>query len=279
MSSIFVGGSQRSGTTLLQTLLCQDETVNPLIGEAKYLRHLLVAYRFGKMNFSTETKDYFHDPAAYRLFNRNLLSLFLEQTRALYPRASHLVLREPHLTMYFPDLHELVPDALFICIVRDPRDAVASMIDVGEKLTAGGQAQDAMARLFASRRIDAICAHYLSFYAPAFAARSETFRRRCAFVRYEDLVQRPAEYLGRLRALTGLALANCDPARAPDTGRVDYSAAGDYQRAWNTPLSGSKVEDSQIGRYRNVLQPGEVSDIERNCAPLIQRFSYAPATA
>lgn len=276
MSYYFVGGSQRSGTTLLQTILCQDEAVNPLVPEAKYLRHLVAAYRFGKQTFGAETRAYFRDLQGYVLFNRNVVSLMLEQTRALYAGATHLCLREPHLTQYFPELYELLPDARFVCIVRDPRDVIASMVEVGARLARDGMAADAMARLFTSRRMSDLSAHYLSFYAPIVRYNVEGFRARCPFIRYEDLVERPAEYLGRLRELTGLALADYDPARAPDTGEVDYRQSGQYQRAWNSALYTSKVEDSRIGRYREVLTAEEVAEVDRACAEFMRRFGYAP---
>lgn len=276
MSYLFVGGSQRSGTTLLQTILCQDDTVNPLVPEAKYLRHLVAAYRFGKQTFASETHAYFRDLQGYVQFNRNLVSLMLEQARALYAGATHLCLREPHLTQYFPELYELLPDVRFICIVRDPRDVIASMVEVGMRLAQDGLAGDAMARLFTSRRMTDLSAHYLSFYAPAVRYNVQGFRARCPFIRYEDLVERPAEFLGRLRELTGLALADYDPARAPDTGQVDYQRAGHYQRAWNSALYTSKVEDSRIGRYRDVLTHEEVAEVERCCAEFMRRFHYAP---
>jgi len=40
---IFIGGSARTGTTLLQNILCADKTVNPLLPEAAPVRLLLKA--------------------------------------------------------------------------------------------------------------------------------------------------------------------------------------------------------------------------------------------
>jgi len=276
MTTYFVGGSQRSGTTLLQTILCQDQAVNPLIAEAKYLRHLLAAYRFGKQNFAHETKDYFADLAAYRLFNGHVVGAFLEQVRARFAGACHLVLREPHLTLFFPELAELIADCRFLCVVRDPRDIVASMIEVGARLAAGESRGDAMTRLFASRDIGAIAAHALSFYAPLLHANQPALRERTTFVRYEDLVQRPAEYLGHLRSLTGLALAHYDPARPADTGVVDYANRRPYEQAWNSNLYGQRVEDSRVGHHAEVLTAAEAARVCETCASYMQQFGYLP---
>ena len=189
MALFFIGGSQRSGTTMLQTILCQDESVNPLIQEPKYFRHLISAYKFGKDSFKGETRDYFTDMAEYTAFNTRIVRSFLKQTRALFPGTKHLVLREPHLTMLFPELAELLPAARFICVVRDPRDVIASMIEVGQRLDHPSLNQDVMARLFRSRDMAAISRHFLSFYKPVLRCRQPGFRRRLHFLRYEELVK------------------------------------------------------------------------------------------
>ncbi len=276
MSWIFVGGSQRGGTTLLQTLLCQDKTVNPLLQEAKYLRHLVGAYRFGKAQFDIETRDYFRDAEDYLAFNRKLIRGFLDHVLALFPGRRHLVLREPHLTMLFPELAELLPRAKFICVIRDPRDVIASMIEVGRKLQAQGQTKDVMARLFTGRNMDDLCRHVQSFYEPVVRARASALKDRVLFVRYEDLVQAPRQQLDVLRRFTGLKLVDVDPDAEPDTGRVDHGSGSRYQRAWKTEKDGKAISDDSVGRHADVLQPEEIAAIEKHCGRLMTQFKYLP---
>ena len=278
MTCFYVGGSQRSGTTLLQTILCQDGSTNPLIHEAKYFRHLLTAYRFGKRAFKGETCDYFRDPEDYRAFNARLLSDALAKFSEMFPGARHLVLREPHLTMCFPELHELLPDSRFLLMVRDPRDVVASMIRVGEKLAGQGLQEDGMARLFNSRNIPAIAAHYLSFYGPALQHNDPGYRRALLVMRYEDLVQSPQEQVEKLRTFTGLPLATLDFGRDPDPGRVNYQAETDYQSAWNTNLYGKKISFSRVGGHKEVLNEKEIRQVERHCEKFFEAFKYEPAS-
>jgi hypothetical protein len=274
MSWIFVGGSQRGGTTLLQTLLCQDAEANPLIQEAKYLRHLVAAYRFGKSQFQLETRDYFRDADSYLAFNRKLIRAFLDNTLSLFPGRKHLVLREPHLTMLFPELAELLPKARFLCVMRDPRDVIASMIEVGKKLQAQGTATDAMARLFIGRNMDQLSQHVMSFYEPVFRNRAKGLRERIHFLRYEDLVREPEQQLQILRRFTGLKLDGVDPHADPDMGKVDHDRGSDYQRAWKTDKDGKAIADDRIGRYLKVLDPKEVAAIEKNCGRVMTRFKY-----
>lgn len=274
MTCFFIGGSQRSGTTLVQTILCQDPSVNPLIQEAKYLRHLMTAYRFGKAQFKTETKDYFKDMDSYLEFNKTIVRSFVKNARTLFPKAQHLALREPHLTMLFPDLAELMPRAKFICVVRDPRDVVASMIQVGERLGKEGISQEPMARLFISRDVPALCRHYVSFYAPSLKSKKPGLRRRMLLVKYEDLVTAPEPQLDKLRKFTGIPLKNFDAGQDPDTGRVDYSKIDKYRKAWATEEYSQKITDARVGSYKKVLSDAEVAAVAENCSGFIQRFKY-----
>lgn len=275
MSAIFIGGSQRSGTTLLQTILCASGATNPMIGEAKYFRQLVQAYVFGKRQFGAETQDYFKDPEELRGFHAGLLEGFLAHTLARFEGARHLVLKEPHLTMLFPEIGELLPEARFVCVVRDPRDVIASMVEVGRKLAAQGIENDAMARMFIRRDMRELSRYYLSFYLPALRSASPGFMEKSLFLRYEDLVQAPEPALARVAEFTGVSLARIDAAAEdPGTGKVDFEAVNPYRKAWVTKLYGKKVSESRVGSFRRILKPGEIAAIVQNCRGVMTRFKY-----
>ena len=162
--------------------------------------------------------------------------------------------------------------------MRDPRDVIASMIEVGKKLKAQGTATDAMARLFIGRNMDQLSQHVMSFYEPVFRNRASGLRERIHFLRYEDLVQEPDQQMQILRRFTGLKLAGIDPHAAPDTGKVDHDRGSEYQRAWKTDKDGKAIADGSIGRYRKVLDRKEVAAIEKNCRRLMTRFKYPTAS-
>lgn len=279
MAAIFVGGSQRSGTTLVQTILCRSSGANPMAGEVKYLRQMVQAYAFGKRQFGVETHDYFKDPEELQRFHGGLMEAFLAHARAHF-KCQHLVLKEPHLTMLFPELAELLPGARFVCVVRDPRDVIASMIEVGQKMSASGIKDEPMADLFARRNMRELCRHYLSFYAPALRSASAGFMERSLFLRYEDLAQAPEKALDTLTRFTGLDLGGFDAAKEdPGTGKVDFQSVSEYRRTWVTELYGKKISEARIGAFRKVLKPKEVAEIAQHCRGLMQRFKYGASTA
>ena len=267
---LFVGGSQRSGTNLTNTLLCQDPATNPMLHEAKYLSRTMSTYAWARRQLPVNTLDYFGDQEGLDRFHRSLLGTLLEQTRARHGGAPTLVLKDPELTPYFPLLHRLLPESRFVCMLRDPRDTIASMIKVGRRQAESGVENP----LFADWDIPRLCRHYLSFYGAVLGGTTVAFRRRLLLISYEGLVSDPDRVLARLRDFTGLRLA-VDPCQERlDTGGLDYAAASPNWRPWITEHYGRGVSRASLGRYAEVLDPQQVAVIEAECAPLMRLGRY-----
>ena len=75
MSYIFIGGSQRSGTSLVNQLLCSDEAANPFLAECSYMRHLIQPYISLRNQAPDEIPYYFENIENFRQFQRKLLLL------------------------------------------------------------------------------------------------------------------------------------------------------------------------------------------------------------
>jgi len=266
---LFVGGAQRSGTTVLQKFLCLDSRASPKLAEASYLRTLLQAYRQAKDDFQHDTRDYFSDLDDLRRFNAGLIYLFLNRTLARMSGRDVLVLKEPHMTALFGELFELIPDARFVVTMRDPRDIMASMIDVGERMQQQGQAH-----FFQRRDIEQLSNHIKSFYAPLLSSTDTRFRDRYLIIRYEDLITHTDDVRKRLRAFTGLALdfanvgiAAAERSRGPTPQQPRY-------RPWYTDNENAPLNASSIGRYAQVLTGTEIAAAERHCEDLLKLFQY-----
>lgn len=271
MAWIFVGGSQRSGTSVMQQLLCQSALTNPYVFEASYLRLQVSLYKDTKTNFSGNHASYFGDEAGLRQFSSLVVRAFLEQSRKNLGNPAHLVLKEPHLTRVWPELYELVPESIFLLMVRDPRDVIASMVEVGQK-----QAQIGQRYLFTQRNIPELCQHFLAFYAPVLNISDPEFRERLAIVLYENLARNPRQTLKEVSGFTGIDFESIDVSDTPDTGHVtqDVLSRSAHYAPWATELSGRKVSESKIGNYRNVLTSSEIAEVEDHCAPFFEWFQY-----
>ncbi len=276
MSLIVVGGSQRSGTSATQQLLCQLPNANPYLYEASFLRMQTACYSDAKASFGNNHACYFGDIQQLRNFQAGVVSAFLSQVSQLHGDCEHLILKEPHLTMYWPHLYELVPDAWFLMMVRDPRDVIASMIRVGERQKEIGQNY-----LFTDRNILKLCEHFVAFYRPAFEVEDEGFRRRLAVVPYEDVVNDPRTTLQQIADFTDIPFDTIDPGADPDTGvvQLDAISSSRHFQPWSTEVNGKRLTPSRIGRYQEVLTPEETRQVEEYLADFFEWFGYSRKAA
>jgi len=274
MGYVFVGGSPRSGTTMLQLLLCQDKTTNPYVYEATYIRPLIELYQKTLQSYNSELphlRHYFSDDADIRDFHATQLIAFLTRTQQRLG-GSNLVLKEPQLTVLFPILFDLVPSAKFILIVRDPRDCIASMLTVGQKMM-----RENMEHFYQNRDMQALCNHYKSFYMPTLNSKNMDFKKQVIAVRYEDVIQETTEVKQQLSRFTGIPLVDIDGKNNFDTGKTDFQALTDRNKTWITDLYGQNVNDRSIGAYVNVLTKTEIASIEDMCGDAMTIFNYKPS--
>ena len=267
MQPIFVGGFLRSGTSLVQSLLCAGKGAGPMIGECVYLRGVVETYLRSLSLFDAHTKDYFDSPEDLRQFCADQAGQFLEQTWRRLGKPEFLVLKHPQLTRYFPPLHALLPQARLIVCIRDPRDTVASAI----------AAQLRGAREFGTKAPAEIAASVLATYLPCFGSRVPSCHQQTAYVKYEGLVQDPAAVLPRLARFTGVDLSDFDPAADRPLARWQLDTSKHEGQPFHSELFSETIQDSHVGRFREVLSDAELAQVERECEPLLALLARAPS--
>jgi hypothetical protein len=274
MTVIYVGGVNRSGSTLLQSILCSDPATNPLVQEASYLNFIVHAWAFSRAQFDFHGRYYFDSTDEMKQFTAGWLKAFLDRFRRRYPDARHLVLRYLPMTPLFPDLQELMAaageDVRFVIVARDPRDVIASMVRVGEraaKLNRPGE--QAIPRNMAQ-----LGKIYMDVYGPALSGQRPEYRQRLTVIRYEDLVTRTDEVLDVLRQASGLELKDFEAGANWTRNEMDLQDSASGANPWMSELWGKGVSQARIGSYRKVLTASEIAQIEKLCDTPLKLFGY-----
>jgi hypothetical protein len=262
---LIVCGGRRTGTTLLAAILSSDERTNPLGQEARILGQIVGAYRWGRENFENAGTSFFDDLAGYRRFFRETVARFACEVSARISPGGVLVLKNPELATRLLDVVDLFPDAMLLATVRDPRDQVASELEVATRRQAAGLPD----HHYGTRNVVALSQRYLAYSREILAVRRQQ-PGRINIVRYEDLILRTDEALAGLRVATGLDLP-FDPTKP--WARVSPQAAlqtgGD-----RSDLYGAPIDAASVGRFERELTAEETAAVEGACSDLMHEFGY-----
>lgn len=262
-SDIFVGGSMRAGTTLVQRLLCTAPDVNDWVPEVHVLRDLITLYRHSMSRRARAREPFFDSTRECADYFARCLDNLLRIVRDRHNPNGKLVLKNPELTRYFSELLQLHPTVRFVIVVRDPRDVVASMKVVAERAKAAGEALP-MPEM--SNGIEGMATLYLQYYRNVIASPLVHEPDRLIFVRYEDIVAETATTVAKLSLWSGLELQ-------PEA--IARSAAGDDGTVFGASLYGKHISTDSIGNFRTRLDPTETAAVESATSNFMETFGYA----
>jgi len=244
--TIFIGGASRTGTTLIQGLICSDEKTIPATAESGYFRKLMEAYIFGLLVWQKETDFYFDSVEEYIALNRKSVGAYFEHLEKRYGAEKIIVQKEPKLTVYFPEIMQLVDDCKFIVMVRDPRDAIASEKVHMQKLYESHQKKH-------SHNIKESVNTYLNTYNRLFENK-KILASNMLFIHYEHVVRTPRQVLQKLRDFTSLKLTIDPTTQGWETTR-------DKRLSSASVLDGKPISDASIGRYKENLTESETDTL------------------
>jgi hypothetical protein len=180
---IFVGGSPRSGTTLVQNILDSHPDVCgapeffcvPDIVEVRKNLHWFISVKWIDTICSYDDVD----RSIARLIEDLLLPLADKQGRTFLSE------KTPRTGLVFSELLNIFPAARFIHVVRDPRAVVASLLQVGKRQKERGRKQGRGTNTVAAA-INHVKAHVCAGLAASAASPERVFT-----VIYEELVSNP----------------------------------------------------------------------------------------
>ncbi|MDX1353435.1 MAG: sulfotransferase, partial [Thiomicrorhabdus sp.] len=134
VNNVLVVGAPRSGTTLVGGLICEGEQSSPMLPECTYITQLIQHfYNIVHYSDSQRFSAYAIDESTLGGMYVNIVNEMVSAVCGHFEEGtySHLVLKDPELTLYV----DLIPrffgaDSKVVCVVRDPRAVVASMLKV-----------------------------------------------------------------------------------------------------------------------------------------------------
>lgn len=268
---ILVTGPDRSGTTLLYTLLAShprvmmvrrtnlwrwfDDKFGDLRQAANLERCLDTMMRYERLSVLSidpnQVRAEFE--TGQRSYGRLFEILFRQQADRLgRPRWGDKSL---HTELYADRVFEEWPNARIIYLMRDPRDRYVSVMGRQERGT--DRHASVIARWVRSVR----------------AAEAQERRRPESFriLRYEDLVADPEQVLGEVCDFADLEF---DPSMLRMEGGDDRTAQGGNSSF--EPIEPGVISTRSVGRYKSLLDGRTLAFIQAVCGPWMRRHRYEP---
>lgn len=258
---IFVGGVPRSGTTLLRVIL----DTHPRIHCGTELR---VVQALAGLWSSAEQSARALLSTAYAVDSEYLRRIFVDLVLSFLrpgwqasgkPRVAE---KTPFNVLVFPELRRLFPRAALVHIIRDVRDVVASRLE-RDQATAAGTSMDTVAR---ARALATEWAGVMDIRKEMLA--DSELCRGYFELRYEDLVNRPADALEALFAFVGEHFDPC----VLDFHRVSRNVDGSEE--WSAAAVRRPIFSSSSGRWRQALNVEQVAAILQVAGPTLEALGY-----
>lgn len=259
---VIVTGGRRTGTTLLNAVLCAEPDANELGPEAQLLTRFVEAYSWGLEHFDWFGSCFFESRARYQevyaSFARNLVS----EASEVAGRPYLLVLKNPELAPVLSGVADLLPSAKVLVLVRDPRDQICSELDVGQRQLRAGRKNP----MVEARDIASLARHFMAYYRGVPQSEGNTL-----VVRYESLVSDWGATSSEIGGFLKRDLCFDPSARWRRVGRHAGLQAGPS----SSPNYGEPVSRSSIGRYRSELSAEEASLVTEQCRSFMRAFGYS----
>jgi Sulfotransferase family len=275
---VFVLGCVRSGTKLLYHILLSSGTFCVYRTESNVFN--LLGFKFGNLRHRKNRQRLLDAWLRSKLFQRSELQTeeiapqilencrnegdflrILMETIARKQGVKRWAETTPQHLLYLPLIKKLIPDALIVHIIRDGRDVAVSLKKIG------------WIRPFPWDRRGSLLASGLFWKWMVLKGRNHGRKMGPDYmeVRYEELVEKPRETLAEISKF------------------IDEDL--DYDRILSQPMDSVKSPNSSfggdenlkglrpVGRWKTLLSPSEVAELEAGIGDLLTDLGYPLAIA
>jgi len=242
---IFVGGSPRSGTTLIQHILDSHPNIaggpefdrTPDVVELRNKFHRSISIGRIDMFCSKEKVD-----LEIRNFLLNILLPFANRQNC-----KMLSEKTPSNILVFDDLIDIFSNSYFILVVRDPRAIVSSMLDVGKRAKKHGKDRGGFTKkLFLSAcKADRDIKKGFKIY--------KNNTERILLVKYEDVLNYPKKETKKIAEYLDLKWSR----DMLYPGEKNHPQADTGVKGWRTELTGGNIDKSGLDKWKKRLNDFE----------------------
>lgn len=271
---LFIGGSARSGTTLVQKIMCAHSLIagGP---EFDHLVPLLQNYDRMRQPVKLDRQAWYYDAESLAEKTRTYIRSLFDHVLERHAGIEIVSEKTPANIAVARSLLELFPDSRFINVQRDGRDVLTSHMKVKERfLQEHGAAAVPHLDDF---RLSTICGHWKANAEQARQVEQlapESVRQRFLTVRYEDLAANPVEQIDRLCQFVGvqpeplmLSPEQVDPTVTGQVANID--------NVWYTQAQFSQEFNTKsVGSWRTKLTPWQRFSANLRMAPELLRLGY-----
>lgn len=261
---VFVLSARRTGSTLLQNILCQSPQAHAFVPEAQMLTRLLDAFQWGDDEFERMTGAYFASADTFADYQKETVAGFIRSARAALNAQKFLILKNPELSLHAEKLTHLLPAARFLVLARDPRDQIASQMAVAVRQVAQKMRSQVPS-------MQALCASYARYCAAIEQGRS---KKPTAFltIRFEDVASQPQASLRRIEDFLEIDLSTYRPDAAWQNTAVDWNKMKE-RPSWSE-YYGKPLSSDPVGSFAEKLAPAQIKEIETRLADWMRLFGY-----
>ena len=265
-SRIFiVAGGRRTGTTLLTSIMCSNPRANSLGQEAQILTRIVESYKWSIDNFKDFGSSFFPDKQSLTSLFQNHVANYIQQVSSYSSPGGILVLKNPEISIVMEYLYALLPNAMYLATIRDPRDQIAAELEVVAKRRA---AQNNIKSQ--SRNTGSLIKLYKN-YLEGILTFKRQYPHSLFIIRYEDLVQHSETTISLLENHTRINIPFNPSEEWP---RVSRFAGLDTVSPSSSPLYGKPISDSSVGRYKKDLYEKEINTIENAFQHFMTQYGY-----
>ncbi len=249
---IVVGGCHRSGTTLVRRILNAHSHI--FCGaEVKFFRDFYGHYNvddIAHLRFSQTVRSIVDDSVLLREWGRMYVRLLRQATKREHKR--RWADKNPENVLYLPQWESLLGKRwLYLHVVRNPLDVLASIDEVGFDLTIP---RDWTGRIEHVRRYMELGMNY-----------AETHPQRACVVVYEKLVANPKETLAEMMHFLG---------ERSEQSQLDFSRQKHVSGIEDPKIEQTTtIHKSSVGRWRSSLPEEVINQAREATADLWQRIA------